>query len=198
MTPSRDTAAFSLVEVLVALTIVGMAGAALLLATEAAVVATDDALERTIAHGLAQQYVDECLGTRYVEAGTSPESSWLGRESGEHTWPSQRAVFNDTDDFNGYVAYPLRDPWAVTMGQGDGNGASRHPQFQLRSNYFQQWFATIRVYYVADDDPATRLASGETSGTRAVEVHVGKFQSNGSVRILSRLRRVYSYVPPPS
>ncbi|MFV1965487.1 MAG: prepilin-type N-terminal cleavage/methylation domain-containing protein [Pirellulaceae bacterium] len=198
MTRLRQASAFSLVEVLVALTILGMAGAALLLATEAAATATDDALERTIAQGVAQQYIDDCLGNRYVEAGVSPELPWLGRENGEHAWPLKTALFDDTDDFNGYESYPLRDSWAVALGQGDAQGSTRHPQFQLRSDYFDRWFTRIRVHYVDADQPAKNLPSGQTSGFRAVEVEVGRVLPNGSIRVLSQLRRVYSYVPSPS
>jgi type II secretory pathway pseudopilin PulG len=187
---------FSLVEALVSLTLIGLAGAVLLLATETSVNATADAVEQTQAAGIARQLVDEILGLRYMAQGASPYQTPLTANS----WEKQsqgRERYDDTDDFNGYQAQPAEDTWGVELGRGDWFGNQRAPGFQLRSGHFSRWREVVEVYYASEEDPAQRLLSNATSNLRAVDVRIYRDTPQGSSRELSRLRRVYAYLPPP-
>jgi prepilin-type N-terminal cleavage/methylation domain-containing protein len=116
---------FTLVEVLVALSILTMAGSALLLATYAAMDSATTSMDQTIAQGIARQFLDEAMGLAYAERGRDPLSMHLGPEDGEdddHT--SRFASYDDTDDFAGYHAQPLVDPWGMRMG-GAGTDRTR-------------------------------------------------------------------------
>lgn len=188
---------FTLVEVLVSLTIIAMAGSALLLATHAAMDSATDSLDQTIAQGIARQFLDEAMGLSYVEPGSDPFSLRLGPELGEDVDAGRSLSFDDTDDFDSDRIGPLVDPWGKPLGTGDGRGNVRHPNFQLRRDYFHDWEFTSRVVYVDEADPASSLPAGTVSGMRAIEVSVYKRQAQGNARLLANMRRVHSYVPSP-
>jgi prepilin-type N-terminal cleavage/methylation domain-containing protein len=192
----RRRRGFSLIEALISLTLIGLAGALLLLATETSVQATADAVEQTQAAGMARQLVDEVLGHRYMSQGVTPYQTVLCANSWE-AGGQGRERFNDTDDFNGFQAQPVEDTWGVELGRGDWLGYQRAPGFQLREERFRRWSEEIEVYYVSEDDPRQRLSTGHTSNLRAVDVRIYRDTTQGSPRELARLRRVYAYLPPP-
>ena len=185
---------FSLAEALIALSVIGLAGAALLLATESASMASRDALEQLIANGLANQLVDEILGLPYKEKGQLPDVWPMGTEAGESAVPQLRSLYDDSDDFNGYCAEPIQDAWAVELGQGDGRGGLRPADFQLASDYFDDWYVVIVVSYVDEDDLSVNLPTPTTSNARAIEVSVFRIEGTAR-REITRVRRVTSYVP---
>ena len=187
---------FSLVECLVALSILSMAGSALLLSSQASSESTSYAVERTVAEGIANQLVDETLGLPYKEKTESPFVWPLQPDSGELTVPVRRALFDDTDDFNGYAASPPQDASAIPLGQGDGQGGLRLTAFAVPSSLFNGWSVTITVTYVDETDLSVDLPAGTTSGFRAINVVVSRSEA-GSTRTLATVRRVYGYVPPP-
>ncbi|MDA1054779.1 MAG: prepilin-type N-terminal cleavage/methylation domain-containing protein [Planctomycetota bacterium] len=191
----RRSGGFTLVEAMVAITLIALAGSALLLATQTSMDSSEYAFEQNLARGIANQMIDEVLGRRYGAAGVSPYQYPLIPGSHEISSPQRRILFDDTDDFNRYSSRPLRDPWAIELGQGDGAGGSRHPNFQLRDNYFDDWAVAVRVCYVDAKDLSKNLTGSKTSGYRAVEVTVKRYDENGSTRQLVTVRRVYGYVP---
>ena len=92
---------------------------------------TSESLEQTIASGMARQIVDEVLGARYKEAGTSPYQYPLTANS----WELQgtgRERFDDTDDFNGFRAQPAEDLWGLELGQGDVAAKKKGFEAQFR------------------------------------------------------------------
>ncbi len=190
----RPNRGISLVEALVATTITVMAGAAVLLAIGSALQTSNLALEQSIADGLAQSLIDEVAGTRYAGVGAGPRQWPLGPAAGEGP---DRDSLDDIDDFARYGAQPPVDRWGVTLGQGNESGGRRHPEFRAPETFFDHWRREIDIYYVDDNDLSQPLAAGVTSNHRAIEVRVLMVDPNGSTRELSRLRRVFSYVPEP-
>jgi type II secretory pathway pseudopilin PulG len=187
--------AFSLIEAMVALSITAMAGAVLLLATQGVVETTNDAIAQTIAQGMAAQLIDEVLGARYCHA-SDPYETTLGPTAAERVG-SRRDRFNDSDDFHDYTARPPQDTWGKSLGQGDWNGSLRHPALRSPGDPFNQWRQKVEVYYVDPSDPTVRKASGQWSDYRAVEVTIERVETDGAIRPLAKLRRVYCYVPIP-
>src|SRR5262245_52995751 len=116
---------FSLVEVLVSLTLLGLAGSTLLLATASTMQAGNDALAQTIARGVAEQLLDEILGQPYCETGGNPLAYPLGPNAGETSNPLKTSLFDDTDDYNGYTCSPPRDAWGIDLGTENGQGGQR-------------------------------------------------------------------------
>lgn len=192
--PAANRAAFTLVEALVALTLMMLAGAAILLSIDATLTTSQIAVEETIADGMARQLVDEVLGKRYMATHTSPYQTPLGH-SGWEGQGNGRERFNDTDDFHGFNRSGPEDIWGNNLGQGDGAGGLRHPAMQVPTRFFANWRQRIEVYYVDPDDLSKRLSGNETSNYRAVEVTIDRRTADGAFLTLANSRRVFAYVP---
>jgi type II secretory pathway pseudopilin PulG len=193
-------AAFTLVEAVVAMTITAIAASALLLGVNSSLMTTIDAEEQAIAQGIAQQLLDEALGSRYCLLPSSSSHDTAHdvtlKPSETKAAPGTRELFTDTDDFNGFLRQPPVDTWGVELGSEDIDGAQRHPAFRASPSYFDRWREEIRVYYVDGEDLADPLPAGQTSDYRAIEVIVSRVNEQGGVRELARLRQVVTYVPP--
>ena len=188
--------AFSLVEVLVSLTIIGLAGAALLLAAESTTQTGNDALAATIVRGIADQILDDMLGQRYVAVGESPTVLPFGTETGEASNPVKTVLFDDTDDFHRTTPTPLLDPWGIALGQGNGAGGLRPEDFRVSDSYLANWRTVVVITYVNESNPAVDLTGAATSGMRAATVTVTR-TINGTTDTLAQVRRVFSYVAMP-
>lgn len=192
---------FTLVEALVSISLLAMAGAALLLATDLVLDSATDAADDKIARGIANQVIDEILGLPYVEKGEVASQSWwqLGPETDEWSWPVLRSNFDDADDYRTYTGYPPVDEFGIELGQGDGAGGQRHPNFQLRSDYFDNWYLQTITWHANESDLSQNLYSGSSvSDFRAIVVNVWRRETDGTWKKLAAVRRVYGYVPPTS
>ena len=191
---------FSLVEALVALTITTVAGSALLLGIDSSLQTTNEALEQTIAIGMAQQLINEVLGARYTEdmVGTPLDAYDPDPYDPATTPPSTqtRELFEDIDDYNKYTNQPPQDRYGVELGTDDGEGNQRHPNFWAPTGLFSRWRRQIQVYYVSETDLTTPLPSGQTSDYRAVEVRILYEDPERGWRELARLQQVVAHVPP--
>jgi type II secretory pathway pseudopilin PulG len=184
----------SLVEALVATTLMVMTGGAVLLAVGGSLGASQEALEQTVAAGLAEQLMDEILGKRYHAVGASPLQWPLGPNSNEGP---HRANYDDVDDLRGYARQPPVDMYNRRLGYDNGTGGTRHPAFAVSSEMLRYWRQEVDVYYVSSSDPSIRLAPGATSYHRAVEVRIVARLPGRSPRTLATVRRVITYLPPP-
>ncbi len=195
-------AAFTLVEAVVAIALTAIAGAALLLGVSSSMQTTHTALEQAIAAGMAQQLIDEVAGARYMEYGLSPYDTVLQPGSDEKATGNRR-LFDDIDDFNGFQSQPPVDAWGVSLGEDDWQRSERYGQPMRRHHalcapegFFARWRREIAVYYVDPSDLTTRLASGQVSDYRAIEVRIIRVDPHRGPRELARLRRVVAHVPP--
>jgi type II secretory pathway pseudopilin PulG len=187
--------AFTLVEALIAISIMALAGSVLLLAAHSSLRTTDEALQRTVAEGLADQLLDEIVTKRYMEAGETPDDPSLGTESNESG--AGRSQFDDTDDYHQFAALPAQGRYGEELGTGDDAGGVRHPNFKVREGYFDNYRQRVRLYYVDPADPSQPLPDGQISYYRCVEVAIDYVDPDGSEQELAVRRRVYAYVPPP-
>jgi type II secretory pathway pseudopilin PulG len=188
--------AFSLIEALIALSITSMAGAILLLGVQSSLDTTVEAVDRTIADGVAQQTLDEILTKRYVGAGENPLGNTLGALGGELLGNGGFSLFDDADDFAGYVARPLKGSHGETLGTGDDNGNLRLENFRAPSGFFRDWRVRVEVYYVDANNHTQR--SNTPTNFRAIEVHVELVRANGAVFPLANRKCVVAYIPTPT
>lgn len=192
----RLPAAFTLVEALVAISITAIGAAALLLGISSSLQTTNHAMEQTIATGMARQLLDEVVGGRYYAAGLGdPYQTYFGPSSYEQGGMA-RERYDDIDDYHGIRSKPPVDPWGVALGTDDGEGSQRHPSFCAPSGLLDNWQQEIDVYYVDGSDLTTRLASGQVSDYRAVEVRIVLVDPDRGRRELASARQVVAYVPP--
>lgn len=199
----RTRTGFTLIEALVSISIMALAGSVLLLAAQTSLDATDDAAKQAIAQGICEQALDEIMSKRYVEAGLAYDQNTLSTDSGE----TLRQDRDDTDDFNGYSVQPIQDTYGQTLGNGDDAGSTRHANFRVVNGFFAKWRLRVDVYYVSSSDLSVRLdnpavAAGgtltTTSGYRCAEATVEYQDTDGTYRTLAKGRRVYAYIPPPT
>ena len=184
---------FTFIEAMAAVMITAMAGIAILLGVSAALQSTTNAMEQTIALGMAQQLMDELAGKRYAENPTNPYDTPLGPTSSEAAGPG-RSQYNNIADYNGLAEMPPLDPWGVELGTDDGQGGQRNPNMQA-VGYLANWQRSVEVYYVDPTNLSNRLSGGQTSNYRGVEVHISIQDNNGALRPVLTLRRVFAYVP---
>lgn len=191
--PARHTPrGFTLIEALLTMTIISVAGAAMLTGLTSAMQANEATLEATIALGIAQQMIDDISARKYHDG--NPLQHPMAASSWEQSGPGH-SRFNDLDDFHNYVDQPVADPWGVTLGTGNGLGGTRNVNFRLRADYFQRWRREVKVYYVSESDLVTPLAGTQTSNYRLVHVQVFFVPPTGSQRLLAESKRVFANVP---
>ena len=165
----RSAAAFTLVEALVAISITAMAGSVLLLGSTVSLQNTDEALRQTVALGLAQQLMNEVVGSSSMA---------------------------EIDRYDGFKSEPPLDRWGVELGTEDGKGGQRHSHFRAVDGVLDRFCREVHVAHVDPADLTTRLPLGKTSDYRLVEVRVTYDVPSGGTRELAHLKRVVAHVPP--
>jgi type II secretory pathway pseudopilin PulG len=191
----RATGGFTLVEALVAISIAAIAGSALLLGVSSSIQGADDAMRRTIAYGMAQQLMDEVVGSRYIPLGGNAYDTTIGPSAAKIA-AGTRQAFDAIGDFNGYRCKPPKDPYGIALGADNGQGATRNAAFQCSGTFLQNWRQEVDVYYVSDTNLTTKLAAGQTSDYRAVEVRIVYDDSKSGPVTLAKIRRVVTYLAP--
>lgn len=188
---------FTLVEVMVSMSIMAIAGAAILLGVQSAVKTTDDIVEETIAAGIARQLLDEILGARYATPGGGPYDVSAMGPSAHEKLAVGRMMYDDTDDYLSVQDEPPQDRWGNLLGRGDGSGNARATPFAIRSGMLDNWRQKVDVYYVSNSDPSVKMPPGKPSDYRAAEVHVYRIDSDGKKREVYRTRQVFTYLQSP-
>ncbi len=191
-TLSKSPAAFTLVECLVALTLLAISGAVLLHATEATLATVDSQYEQMVAGGVGRQLMEEICARRYHDASTDALSTGLGPGLWELAGDG-RSRFDDVDDFHGYRAAPLEDLWGQPLGREDDAGGLRPSQMWVPTHLMQHWEVVVQIHYMDPDNPAVRLPAGEVSAYRRIRITIKKrVESGGAIR-LARLERLVVY-----
>ena len=183
-----------MIEVILAITMMALAGSILLLGTSSSLQTTKNAMYGAIARGMAQQLMDEIAGCRYYEPGVDPHSTTLGPDGSEASGGT-RQYFDDSDDFNGVRTKPPKDFYGVALGKDDGQGGTRNPLFQIPSGIIDNWQQEVDVYYVSETNLSTKLGAGQSSDYRMVEVRITSNNPGQSSQVLATLKRVLPYVP---
>jgi type II secretory pathway pseudopilin PulG len=193
----RSRRGFSLVEAMIALALVTMAGAALLarFGDQGRFVA--DSLDETVAEGMAIQLMNEIAACKFVAGGQIANSTVSFGPSASESAGTGRERYDDIDDFHGFTASPPVDRYGVVLGGEDVGGTTRHPSHKVPSPAFSGWRQSVAVYFVSDSNPSQRLAAGVASFHKEVEVVISYTDPREGAVELARLSRVFAYVPPP-
>ena len=138
--------AMTLVEVVVAMAVLGLVLVSLLQGAPVSVRMQQATSERITAEALARELLEFVSGLPYEESG----SVALGVDAGENS--ANRNLFHDVDDFEGWSESPPLRPDGTPMPGMDS------------------WTREVNVEYVDPDDPSTVLGTGE--GAKLVRVTV--------------------------
>ncbi|MBX3414877.1 MAG: type II secretion system protein [Pirellulales bacterium] len=189
---TRAARGFTLIEALFTMTLVSVAGAAMLAGLTSAMQMNQAALEMTIAQGIAQQMIDDISARKFHDGDPY---QWPFSASSIETSGPGYSRYNDIDDFHGYNDQPVADPWGITLGTDNGLGGTRNANFRVRNGYFDRWRREVRVYYVNENNLVTPLSGSQTSNYRLVHVQVFHVPTSGTKRLLAEVKRVFSNVP---
>jgi len=184
---------FTLVEAIISMAVMAVAGVTVLVGISSALQSTDKAVQQQIADGMARQLIDEIAGNLYSAPGGEYQVG-LGPSSVESAGVG-RSLFNDIDDFHNFRAQRPEGFRGQSLGAEDVFGGSRHTSFQAPSATLANWRQEIDVYYVSDSDQSVALSDSQTSNSRAVEVRIYFVDPNDGKRLLTQVRRVFSYFP---
>lgn len=185
--------AFTLIETVTALTLASIAGVTILASLANTTGGTQQALDKVIAQGLAQQLLDEVSGMKYVETPGGEYDVPMGPGSPEVAAGARRQ-FDDIDDYNGVAATPPTDRWGIRLGTDDGRQGTRNAAFQIPSTTLNGWKQQVDVYYVSDSNLSTVLTSG-ASNHRQIRVRILATEADGTVTTLADISRVVANVP---
>jgi len=124
--------------------------------------------------------------------GTSPYDPYL-RPGSVEKYPGTRELFDDIDDYNGWVEEPPRDRWGIPLGEEDGMGGRR--PYPARAASLSGFRREVIVSYVSAQDFSKALPFGSVSDYRKIEVIVSRRYPNNVVRQLVKLTRIVGHVP---
>ncbi len=133
--------------------------------------------------------MDEISGCRYVEYGVTPYQTVFSPGSDEIV-SGTRELFDDIDDFHSQDNRPIVDAWGIALGRDDGQGGERNEYFNAPRDLLDRLQRKAEIYYVNSNDLSQKLAVGQTSDYRAIEVSVIYRADNGDQRELVKLRRI--------
>ena len=155
----------------------------------------DSSLRRYQALGIGQGVIDEISGMRYMAVGADPYDTFLGPNSAESA--TGRSAFNDLDDYNAYSEQPLKEKGGQSLGNENGDGSTRDPNFRVPSTYFTRWRMQTSVYYVNEGVWTTALSNTSPTSYRTLQVKIQYNDPTLGYIDLANLVRTFAYVPEP-
>jgi len=188
---------FSLMEAIIAMTVVALTGSVLLLGVEATLTSAEDQEEATIGDGLARQMLDEIQGQHWVDPDVRDNPYQISLSaSSEELAAVGRTEFDDNDDYNEYTSSPPVDRNGRTMTRYSATGQELPASFQLRTGYMNNWRVTTEVKYVDEDDHSQ--VSEDPTNYRAVKCRVFRKMPDNTWQLVVQRQRIISYVPTPN
>lgn len=187
---------FSLMEAVVAMTIVAIAGSVLLLGVEATLESVVEQEEVIVADGIARQMLDEIQGQNWVDPALrgSPYQNSLSASADELAAPG-RSKFDDTDDYNNYVATPPVNIAGAMLSSTDSSGDVLPDAFRPSSSKLTNWRCEVEVAYVSETDHATQLADNNPTNYRVIICRVYRQNLDDTWREVVQRERIISYIP---
>lgn len=194
--PSRSRYGFSLMEAVVAMSIVAFASSVLLLGVEATLESVEEQEEITIADGLARQLLDEIQGQSWVDPALRayPYQTSLSASSDELLGPG-RSKFDDTDDYNNYSSTPPVHIDGKALAATDSTGDTLPESFRPRSDFLSNWRLTVEVAYLSESDHSVQMADNQPTNYRVLICRVYRQNRDNTWREVVSRERVISYIP---
>ncbi len=185
--------AFSMVEALIAVTITAIAGGALLTSIGSAVQTSSESTHTLVAQGLAEQLMDEIAATRF------PEDVPVTTKTGITESALTRDEFENIDEYSGWKQSPptARDGSIVgTEGfQLWNQQIPRLTMMRLNPKYINPFSRLVDVERVEPDSGSGWTVVTRHTNHRRVTVRVNYLSPNGTSATLSKVTRIFSYVP---
>ncbi len=188
---------FALVESVIAMTVLALAGGALLTSMAGAVNSCNDAVYRTVGRGLADQLMDEIAAAQFpTEVPSSPSSS------------SARSLFRTIDHYTGWKECPPQTKSGVILGmdQPSSSGStstlmtdvtnSERPTAMRASSEFIKRFSRVAIVERVQPAATGWTVVSQNTSYRRVTVQVLYSVGASSSQLVSEQTRVFAAVPP--
>ncbi|WP_158545482.1 hypothetical protein [Bremerella cremea] len=185
-----------MMEAIVAMMIVAIAGSVLLLGVEATLESSVEQEEVVVADGIARQLLDEIQGQNWVdpELRGSPYQTSLSASADESRGPG-RLYFDDTDDYNDYVSTPPVDIRGEMITSADTSGDILPDAFRPSSSKLINWRCEVEVAYVKETDHATKQPDNSPTNYRVIICRVFHQDFDNTWRQVVQRDRIISYLP---
>ena len=182
----RDHRGVTLIETIIAVSLMTFAAAALLTSLSSSVLVSTDSLRAAIATGLADQLIDEIASVRFPSVSGSGSTSGMGRTG-----------FDDLDDYHGYNMSPpqARNGMAIGTEGANASGSSmyRPQQFQPNPRSLSGYRQQVAVEKIADSGTSWSVVSQSTT-LRRVTVTISHTDGLGKTTPVAVQVRVFSNV----
>lgn len=192
----RSCSGFSLVEAVVAMSIVAISSSVLLLGVEATLDSVEQQEEITIADGMARQILDEIQGQSWVDPSlrSNPYQTSLSASPAELAGPG-RSLYDDTDDYNNYTASPPVHINGKTLCASDTSGDTLPDAFRPRTDLLNYWKRTVEVAYLSETDHSVQMQDYQPTNYRVLICRIYRKNLDGTWREVVERQRVISYIP---
>ena len=176
----------TLIETIIAVSLMTFAAAALLTSLTSSVQVSTDSLRAAIATGLADQLMDEIASVKFPSASGSGSTAGMGRTG-----------FDDLDDYNGYNVSPPQARNGMAIGTEGANSAGssmyRPQQFQPNPRSLSGYRQQVTVEKIADSGTSWSVVSQSTT-LRRVTVTISYTDGLGKTTPVAVQVRVFSNV----
>lgn len=185
-----------MMEAVVAMMIVAIAGSVLMLGVEATLDSVIEQEEVLMADGIARQMLDEIQGQNWVDPSLlgSPYQTSLSASPDELKGPG-RFRFDDTDDYNNYVSTPPVDIRGNLLTSADNNGDTLPDGFRPSGKKLADWRCEVEVAYVSETDHATQLPDNNPTNYRVIVCRMYHQNLDGTWRQIVQRERIITYIP---
>ena len=197
----RSRRGFTFVESVIAMTVIAIAGAALLTAVASAVTSCNDSVFQAVGRGLAQQLMDEIAASKFPSSTTAAAS------------PTMRAYFTTIDDYSGYTESPPHAKGGDVLGTeqssattsyaammmvtpGSASPTSRPSALQVPTDFMNRFTRTVLVERVQPSTSGVWTVNTQSSLYRRVTVTVSYTASADTARPVAKVSRIFASVPP--
>ena len=176
----------TLIETVMALTLMTFAAGALLTALSSSVQVSNNSLQTAIANGLADQLMDEIASVSFPSGSGSGSTSGVGRTG-----------YNDLDSYNGYSVSPPQARSGTVIGlEGtttSGSPMVRPVSFQPNPKLWSHYRQQVLVEKITDSG-TTWVTTSQSTTLRRVTVTISYTDAQGKTTSLATQVRVFSNV----
>jgi len=176
----------TLVETVIAVSLMTFAASALLTALSSSVQVSTDSLHVAVASGLADQLMDEIAMVKFPSATSTFGGGGMGRTS-----------FDDLDDYNGYSVSPPQARSGMLIGtegqNSSGSALYRPQQFQPDPRSLSRYRQQVTVEKIAESG-TTWVTVSQSTTLRRVTVTITYTDALGKTTTLATQTRVFSNV----
>ena len=189
---------FTFAESVIAMTVIALAGAALLTSVAGAVTSCNDSVFQAVGRGLAQQLMDEIAASKIPTTTTMASSS-------------VRALFTTIDDYSDFKESPPHTKGGDVLGTEQSASATsysalmtsisstssgRPTALQVPTDFMGRFTRSVLVERVQPSSTGVWSATAQSSLYRRVTVTVTYTVTSSQTRQVAKVSRVFAAVPP--